>query len=83
MMRNMLIVMRLVDMHRVHPQQITGKCERCGEVVGIYPSGQSAMKQYPDIEIVCQVCNPPDGSQELAPGAEQEPFESVNKKDAG
>ena len=34
-----LIVMRLADMKRVHPEQITDKCAGCGHAVGIYPSG--------------------------------------------
>lgn len=80
-MRNVLIVMRLADMKRVHPRQITGKCARCGEVVGIYPSGQEAMKKYPDIELVCQVCKSPGGVQILAPGAEREPFESETNEE--
>lgn len=79
-MMSILIVMRLSDMERVHPQQITRKCSRCGEVVAVYPSGQKAMKKYPDIELVCNVCKPPGGLQILAPGAELEPFESVEKE---
>lgn len=76
-----LKVMRLADMHRVHPNQITSKCARCKEDVGIYPSGQLAMKKYPDLEIVCAVCEPPssESASILAPGALMEPFESVPK----
>jgi hypothetical protein len=75
----LLIVMRLADMERVHPNQITGQCSGCGHVVGIYPSGQQAMKAHPDIKIVCQVCKPPGGNLQLAPGAELEPFQSIKK----
>lgn len=75
-----LIAMRLKDMDRVHPKQITGKCARCEHEVGIYPSGQEVMKRYPDIEIICQVCHTLTGKEELAPGALNEPFESVKKK---
>lgn len=75
-----LIVMRLKDMTRVHPDQITAKCSECGHVVAVYPSGQSAMRQYPDIKLVCQVCRQPGANAELAPGAELEPFQSVRKQ---
>lgn len=74
-----LIVMRLADMTRVHPQQITGTCNRCGHVVGVYPSGQKIMKRHPDIRLVCQVCRTPGAQAKLAPGAAFEPFESVKK----
>ena len=75
-----LIVMRLADMHRVHPEQITGKCHSCGHVVGIYPSGQQIMKQYPDVRLTCSVCKTPGSDSALAPGAELEPFQSVRKQ---
>ncbi|MCA1452097.1 hypothetical protein I6F35_02570 [Bradyrhizobium sp. BRP22] len=71
-----LIVMRLADMIRVHPDQITGRCSKCGEEVGIYPSGQRVMQELPDVELVCQVCRPPEPDAMLAPGAELEPFAS-------
>lgn len=75
-----LTVMRLADMKRVHPQQIVRKCARCGHKVGIYPSGQEVMRHHPEVELVCQVCHHPDPNALLAPGAEFEPFQSVNKK---
>lgn len=75
-----LIVMRLADMHRVHPDQITGACAACGHEVGIYPSGQRLMRQHRgNLRLVCQVCKAPGGKAELAPGAEFEPFQSVDK----
>ena len=76
----MLIAMRLADMVRVHPHQVRGWCSRCGEEVGIYPSGQKAMKQSPDIKVVCQVCSPPGPDSRLARGAEIEPFQSKEKE---
>ena len=81
-MRPMLIVMRLADMTRVHPNQDNDHvCMRCGHIVGIYPSGQGVLRDEPDTEIVCQVCNPPGGGINiLAPGAEYEPGQSVEKK---
>ena len=79
-----LIVMRCADMHRVHPNQDnTHVCPRCGEQVGIYPSGQAILANDPSIEIVCNVCHEAEPSPNLsilAPGAEHEPFESVKKK---
>lgn len=82
MTKLLLIVMRLKDMHRVHPEQVEGKCARCGEVVAIYPSGQQVLKDYPDqIEVVCQICRPQAGASILAPGAELELFESRPKNE--
>lgn len=55
-----LIAMRLVDMTRVHPSQDnTRRCRRCDQRVGIYPSGQRALRRDPDLEIVCSVCLQP------------------------
>ena len=51
-----LIVMRLADMTKFHPDQITAKCHGCGHDVAVYPSGQKAMRQYPGIKLMCQVC---------------------------
>jgi DNA-directed RNA polymerase subunit RPC12/RpoP len=77
-----LITMRLADMRRVHPNQITGKCSRCGEEVGIYPSGQEALKKHKDLRIVCHICRPWDGTPEkLAPGAFEERWESKERDD--
>jgi hypothetical protein len=52
-----LIVMRLTNMYKVHPRQDESKvCSKCDERVGIYPSGQAALKANPDIKIVCINC---------------------------
>jgi hypothetical protein len=52
-----LVVMRLTDMHRIHPHQDNSKvCSRCGHSVGIYPSGQTQLGRNPQLEIVCHVC---------------------------
>jgi hypothetical protein len=79
MTRPQLIVMRLADMTRVHPEQIVRTCAACGHEVGVYPSGQEVMRQYPDVELICQICREPGHQSALAPGAEFEPFESVKK----
>jgi hypothetical protein len=52
-----LVVMRLIDMHKMHPQQDNSKvCALCGEPVGVYPSGQAAIRTEPTMEIVCSIC---------------------------
>jgi hypothetical protein len=52
-----LIVMRLVDMHRIHPQQDNSHvCSRCGERVGVYPSGQAVLRERPSVVLVCVPC---------------------------
>ena len=52
-----LVAMRLEDMHVVHPMQDnTRSCVRCRHVVGIYPSGQAALKRWPRLEIQCARC---------------------------
>ena len=71
-----LLCMRLADMHRVHPEQVVDVCHLCGELVGVYPSGQQVMREHPDAMLVCQVCREPGRGAKLAPGAEREPFES-------
>jgi hypothetical protein len=78
-MKPILIVMRFEDMELIHPDQIERKCNRCGHTVGIYPSGQSVLKRYPAMEIVCQVCKPETDINILAPGAEFEPAQSKPK----
>jgi hypothetical protein len=75
-----LICVRLANMKRVHPDQIETACSQCGHIVGVYPSGQALMRQYPDINIICEVCRQPGESARLAPGAEFEAFQSVRKQ---
>ena len=59
--RPVLLVMRLCDMHRVHPGQDNSHvCERCGFQVGIYPSGQDMLKEHPDARILCSICGQVD-----------------------
>jgi len=74
-----LIVIRLADMRRVHPQQITSTCHGCGHVVAVFPSGQHIMKQHPDTRLTCSVCKTPGPNAALAPGAAIEPFQTVKK----
>lgn len=52
-----LVAMRLVDMGKIHPYQDNSKaCSRCGQRVGIYPSGQNALKANPGMTIICADC---------------------------
>lgn len=51
-----LVCMRLADMVVVHPAQIEGLCHKCGAIVGIYPTGQRALKTYPKMKITCVQC---------------------------
>jgi hypothetical protein len=79
--RSLLIVMRLADMYRVHPDQIVARCMSCQQDVGVYPSGQRVIAQYPNTVIICQVCAPPQSPPwPLAPGAEHEPSQSIDRK---
>lgn len=77
-----LLVMRLADMVRVHPKQIVSRCSKCGEAVGVYPSGQRIMKEYAllgGVKLVCQVCRGEHDLTILAPGAMEEASESKRK----
>jgi hypothetical protein len=52
-----LVTLRLVDMARVHPaQDNTRVCSRCGQQVGIYPSGQAILRDNPDVKVSCVQC---------------------------
>jgi hypothetical protein len=68
-----LVVMRLADMHKMHPDQDSSRvCSGCGAPVGIYPSGQAMLKSHPGLAIVCKVCiaathDPADISMLAAP----------------
>lgn len=78
-----LLCMRLADMNLIHPQQDDSRvCGRCGERVGIYPSGQWVLQCRPDVEIVCQVCAEQDPAQVQvpAPGALEEVGEGIPKR---
>ena len=53
----MLVCNRLTEMTKMHPQQDdTHTCSKCDYPVGIYPSGQKAIKRWPNITIVCSHC---------------------------
>jgi hypothetical protein len=78
--RQTLIVMRLMDMYRVHPQMDRMHiCLECRLSVGIYPSGQEVLRQYGEqnVDILCQVCRPPSDGFTFAPGALEESGQSV------
>jgi len=75
-----LLVMRLKDMKRVHPDQIEAQCSKCAEVVAVYPSGQRIMRDNPGIKLICQECRQPVDFSILAPGALEEPFQTKRKQ---
>lgn len=77
--RYTLLVMRLAHMFVGHPDMVTDHvCSRCGETVGIYPSGQRLLaSKGKRVDIVCEVCYGPVGQEARpAPGAEHEPAQS-------
>jgi len=80
---NELLVMRLVDMGRIHPKQDNSKvCSKCGHQVGIYPTGQKWLKKYPKTVIICPQCVGPNyDGRAVAPMSEmiQESRESYPK----
>jgi hypothetical protein len=52
-----LVTMRLASMARMHPAQDDSRvCGECGHAVGIYPSGQRALRIFPRMKILCHVC---------------------------
>ena len=55
-----LICVRLDDMVKAHPKQLTDQCSECGHVIGIPPSGMRviAAAKYPrQVKIICNRCN--------------------------
>jgi hypothetical protein len=83
--RPVLIVMRLAGMQRRHPGQDNSRfCPHCNHRVGIWPSGQAALKRDARLTILCSVCNDKAGGLStamLAPGALHEPGESYDRDD--
>ncbi len=70
-----LIAMRLADMVFRHPEQDNSRvCSGCGQVVGIFPSGQRVLAANPAAKVVCQVCHDPSAVDlhVTAPGALEE-----------
>ena len=66
-----LIAMRLEDMHVVHPSQDnTRSCDECQQILGIYPSGQAALKRWPDARLLCPHCANVDNFDETMPAAQ-------------
>jgi hypothetical protein len=52
-----LVTMRLKDMWKVHPDQDNSRvCSKCGQPVGVYPSGQRVLQENPQAKIICNVC---------------------------
>jgi len=72
-----LVVMRLAEMRRVHPDMITSLCDGCGHKVGIYPSGQRVIAAQPRTEVRCSYCVGRADITVLAPGAIEESKQSI------
>jgi hypothetical protein len=53
---SVLVCTRTKDMTVMHPDQAWELCSKCQHAVGVYPSGQRAMKEHPEMKIVCSVC---------------------------
>jgi hypothetical protein len=51
-----LVCTRLADMTVMHPDQVCELCSKCQHPVGVYPTGQRAIKNYPDMKILCAQC---------------------------
>ena len=66
-----LICTRLGDMTVMHPEQVEKICTKCGHVVGVYPTGQRAIRDYPDMKVVCSVCVDPfeEGAESYSVGS--------------
>ena len=65
-----LIVMRLANMHQMHPgADLTKVCSKCGHKVGIYPSGSRQLRANPGLPIICLICasREPPADLELHP----------------
>lgn len=73
-----LVVMRLAEMRRVHPRQIESVCDGCGAKVGIFPSGQRIIAADPRTRVLCSHCSDPATATGLAPGALDEPTETID-----
>jgi hypothetical protein len=74
-----LICMPLGEMHKRHPDQIHRTCSNCGVLVGIYPSGQKAIKAYPQMKIICINCatDKIDPTDEFRPAG---PIEEIKRE---
>lgn len=74
-----LLAMRIADMYMVHPKMDRSHvCSHCSAPVGLYPSGQTVLKRYQNVEIVCQVCQSWNTDCIPAPGILDELSESVS-----
>lgn len=68
-----MVTMRIADMTRMHPAQDESHvCASCGHAVAIYPSGQGALRKWPEMKVICSVCacKRPPGEIENMPAAD-------------
>jgi hypothetical protein len=62
-----LVVMRLKDMWKMHPDQVEATCSKCDAGVGVYPSGQRVLQANPQAKIICAPCAKPKTGDERRP----------------
>ena len=68
--QNRMVVTRLVDMTRMHPQQDNShRCSGCLQPVGIYPSGMALIRRMPGLIILCSHCAHPQPGDVARPTA--------------
>jgi hypothetical protein len=83
-MTHQLLVMRLENMIHKHPKQDNSYfCMTCFKQVGIYPSGQRAILENPEIEIICEICaakEEPYDKIQPAPGAIEEVLKNRRRR---
>lgn len=81
--RPALVCLREVDMVLVHPQtDWSHKCETCGAKVGIFPSGQSIIRQHPIVKITCSRCaHGAEADSVMLPGIPEELEGVVRRRD--
>ena len=70
-----LVCMRLNDMWKLHPEQVTMECVLCKAAIGVYPSGQKALRLTPGpIRVICTHCASKEIQDGLEKGDEVEMF---------
>jgi hypothetical protein len=77
----LLICTRLEDMTLNHPEQTNELCSKCQHAVGVYPTGQRAIRDYPSMQIVCSKCVDPfeEGSTTYSVGSIDEIVQEKNE----
>ncbi len=79
MSKRTLICMRKANMTKIHPDMAHDKCDVCGEIVGVYPSGQGFIQAAGrhNVLINCEKCVPPGSESVPLPGVVEEMKKSI------